>query len=186
MLPRDRLRLSFFLHGLMVLSIGSLVPAVAADPVSATRPSLFARDNLVAWCIVPFDGEKRGPEQRAAMLQRLGIKQLAYDYRAEHIPTFDAELDALARHGIRLTAWWFPPVLNNEALGILGVLQRHGMKTQLWVTGGGRRLKVNRKGGGGSRRRPAVSDRSPRRPRPLAARWPSTTMAAGLVSRKTR
>ena len=24
--------------------------------------SVFARDNLVAWCIVPFDAKKRGPK----------------------------------------------------------------------------------------------------------------------------
>ena len=43
--------------------------------------------NLVAWCIVPFDARKRGPEERAAMLARLQLPMLAYDYRAEHIPT---------------------------------------------------------------------------------------------------
>ena len=51
-----------------------------------TPPDVFARENLVAWCIVPFDAKKRGPEERSEMLERLGIKRLAYDYRAEHIP----------------------------------------------------------------------------------------------------
>jgi sugar phosphate isomerase/epimerase len=98
---------------------------------------LFARSNLVAWCIVPFDSARRGPEQRAAMLDKLGIKHFAYDYRAEHIPTFDAEMEALKRHGITLTAWWFPGAINEEARAILGVLKRHNLKTQLWITGGG-------------------------------------------------
>ena len=47
---------------------------------------LFGRSNLVAWCIVPFDARKRGPKERAAMLEKLGFKSFAYDYRAEHIP----------------------------------------------------------------------------------------------------
>ncbi len=98
---------------------------------------LFTRGNLVAWCIVPFDSVKRGPEQRAAMLQRLGFTKFAYDYRAEHVPTFDAELTALKRHGIELFAWWFPTTLNDEARHILDVLKRHTVKPQLWVTGGG-------------------------------------------------
>jgi len=98
--------------------------------------TLFRRDNLVAWCFVPYDAKRRGPEERAAMLERLGIKQLAYDWRAEHVPTFDAELDALARHGIRLTAFWFPGTLNNNARTILDLLRRHKVQTQLWVTGG--------------------------------------------------
>jgi sugar phosphate isomerase/epimerase len=111
--------------------------AFAADPPR----DLFARDNLVAWCIVPFDAKKRGPEERAAMLEKMGIQRLAYDYRAEHIPTFDAELDALQRHHIELTAWWFPTELNDEAKLILDVIARHGVHPQLWVMGGGGPVK---------------------------------------------
>ena len=46
-------------------------------------------------------------------------------------------MEALKRHHIELTAWWFPQTLNEEALQILDVLKRHDIKTQLWVTGGG-------------------------------------------------
>ena len=91
----------------------------------------------MAWCIVPFDGVKRGPEARAAMLEKLGFKHFAYDYRAEHIPTWDDELDALKRHGISLDAWWFPGTMNAEAKKTLELFQRHGVHPQLWVTGGG-------------------------------------------------
>ena len=112
-----------------------LLPVIAA---AATAPDLFARSNLVAWCIVPFDAKKRGPEERAAMMEKLGFQLFAYDYRAEHIPTFDAEMEALKRHHIRLLAWWFPTTLNDEAKKILGVLERHQIRdAQLWVTGGG-------------------------------------------------
>lgn len=110
-------------------------------PLAGTA-DLFARSNLVAWCIVPFDAKKRGPEERAAMLERLGIKLFAYDYRAEHIPTFDAELAALKRHHVRLLAWWFPNTLNDEGRNILEVLQRHELRgVQLWVLGGGTATK---------------------------------------------
>lgn len=104
---------------------------------NASEQKLWTKSNLVAWCIVPFDSQKRTPEQRAEMLERIGITKLAYDYRAEHIPTFDAEMAALKRHGIELTAWWFPGDLNDEAKLILDVLKRHQIKAQLWVTGGG-------------------------------------------------
>jgi len=98
---------------------------------------LFDRTNLVAWCIVPFDAKKRTPEQRAEMLQRLGFRYLAYDYRPEHIQTFDAEILALKRRGIEMFAWWFPGELNAEARGILEILKRHRIRPQLWVSGGG-------------------------------------------------
>ncbi len=99
------------------------------------RPgNLFSRDNLIAWCIVPFDSKKRGPEDRAAMLERLGFKHFAYDWRAEHIPTFDAEFEALKRHGVSLDAFWVAPgELNRESRIILDALKRHGVKAELWV-----------------------------------------------------
>jgi hypothetical protein len=49
-----------------------LVPAwmlsFSAAPSVAQEPKVFARTNLVAWCIVPFDGKNRGPAERAAMV----------------------------------------------------------------------------------------------------------------------
>lgn len=97
---------------------------------------IFDRTNLVAWCIVPFDAKKRGPEERAQMLEKLGLRRLAYDYRAEHIPFFDAEVEACKKHRIEFTAWWFPTVLNEEARKILEVIERHRVQPQLWVMQG--------------------------------------------------
>jgi sugar phosphate isomerase/epimerase len=117
-----------------VVALGLASSILSAN---AAQARLFDRTNLVAWCIVPFDAKKRTPEERAQMLVRLGIKRLAYDWRAEHIPTFDAEIEACKRHGIELTAWWFPGSLDRDARTILSVLKRHNLKTQLWVSGGG-------------------------------------------------
>ncbi len=108
-------------------------PASAAEP--AVKP--FQADNLVAWCIVPFDAKKRGPKERVEMLAKLGFKKYAYDWRAEHLPTFGDELDLLKQHGIELTGLWFPTAMNDEARTLLATLQKHNVKTQLWVTGGG-------------------------------------------------
>ncbi|HVW39645.1 MAG TPA: TIM barrel protein, partial [Pirellulales bacterium] len=121
-----------------------LAADLQAAPPQPNEPhaNLFARDNLIAWCIVPFDAKKRGPEERAAMLERLGFKHYAYDWRAEHLPTFEAELDSLKRHGVALDAVWFPSGLDQDARFILDVLAKHGIKTQLWVTGGGEPTKT--------------------------------------------
>ena len=110
------------------------IPGASGKEVHEAVPRLFARDNLVAWCIVPFDSKRRGPEERAAMLERLGFKHFAYDWRAEHIPTFDAEIEALKRHGISLDAFWVAPgELNRESGTILDALTRHQIKAELWV-----------------------------------------------------
>jgi sugar phosphate isomerase/epimerase len=134
------MRTFFFPRGALA---GAGLLALLANFFCATRThaaaefQLFGRTNLVAWCIVPFDAKKRGPEERAAMLEQLGFKWFAYDYRAEHVPTFDAEVEALQRHRVQLLAWWFPTTLNDEARTILSVLQRHNLRAQLWVMGGG-------------------------------------------------
>jgi sugar phosphate isomerase/epimerase len=98
--------------------------------------ALFDPDNRVAWCIVPFDAKKRGPEERVAMLKRLGFKHYAYDWRAEHLPSFDRELQLLKKNDIELTAVWFPAELNADARTILELLKKHQVKTRLWVTMG--------------------------------------------------
>jgi len=128
----------------MKFILAAAVFLLAVQPGRAAEPldlSLFSRSNLMAWCIVPFDGKKRGPEARAHMLEALRIPRLAYDYRAEHIPQFEEELRALARHRIELTAWWFPTTLNEEARLILNLLRRHQLRPQLWVMGGGGPVK---------------------------------------------
>jgi hypothetical protein len=56
---------------LAVLAAAWPAAAPAADVVPAEK--LFRRDNLVAWCIVPFDDEARSPADRAAMMKRLAV-----------------------------------------------------------------------------------------------------------------
>lgn len=117
-------------------------PAATAKAETAAKPEtaavdLFARENLVAWCIVPFDAKKRGPEARAAMLAGLGFQHYAYDWRAEHLPSLAEEIAALRCHGVELTAVWFPGGLNADAQTILAVLEKHKVRCDLWVSGGG-------------------------------------------------
>src|SRR5262245_12638826 len=120
----------------------ALPDSTFAQKTTANRaPGLFARDNLVAWCIVPFDSKKRGPVERVAMLQRLGFRRYAYDWRAEHLPTFDIEVAELQKRNIELTAVWFP-ALDDAGRQLLEVLKKRGVKTQLWVTGGGESTKT--------------------------------------------
>ena len=122
-----------FLPVVALLALAWLSPRTHAQ---LPKTGNLSRSNLVAWCIVPFDSQKRTPAQRAEMLQRLGIQRLAYDWRAEHIPSFDAEVDAMAARGIEMTAWWFPAALNSEAKAILATIERKRIHPQLWVTMG--------------------------------------------------
>ena len=66
----------------------------------------FDRDQLVAWCIVPFDGKQRGPAARAEMLKRLGLRRVAYDWREKHVATFEEEILQYKKHGLEYFAFW--------------------------------------------------------------------------------
>ena len=114
--------------------LGPLAQSIATAQDTKPTAGLYDRSNLTAWCIVPFDSKKRGPEARAEMLTRLGIFKLAYDWRAEHIPTFDEELTTLKRWNIQLTAFWFPAELNSDAQAILDALKRNNVQCELWVS----------------------------------------------------
>ena len=128
-------RPSSFLVLASTLAIACGVGGSSRSDESKTKDAasrLFARDNLIAWCIVPFDSKKRSPEDRAEMLARVGFKHFAYDWRAEHVPTFDREVEALKRNGVALDAFWAPGELNDDSRRILDLLKRHGVKAQLW------------------------------------------------------
>ena len=103
----------------------------------ADTASVFRQENLMAWCIVPFDGKKRGPVERAEMLDELKLKMFAYDYRAEHVPTFEQEIEETKKRGIEISAWWFPMTLNEEAKATLALFAKAQIAPQLWVMGGG-------------------------------------------------
>lgn len=120
----------------LCVSLGILAGGVRAAERPGEAADIFARENLVAWCIVPFDARRRGPEERAAMLARLRIPYLAYDWRDEHIPTFDAEIEAMRQQGVEVAAWWFPGGLSPAARQTLDALQRQKVRTQLWVSMG--------------------------------------------------
>ena len=104
-----------------------------AAMLSAESAKVFEPGNLVAWCVVPFDAKKRGPAERAEMLQKLGFTKFAYDWRAEHLPTFEQEVLELKKRNIELTAVWFPAVLNADAKALLAVIEKHKLTPQLWV-----------------------------------------------------
>ena len=119
------------LLGAAVLS-ATVRRAPAAD--AAEAPALFAKKNLVAWCVVPFDAKGRGPRDRAEMLKGLGLVALAYDWRAQHVPTFEEEILAMKEAGIDFAAHWCPGSATAEAnQAMFALIRKHKITPQLWV-----------------------------------------------------
>lgn len=92
----------------LLLSLALLCNLLFVQQSRSADPNTdnFATENLVAWCIVPFDAAKRSPAERAEMLVELGVKRCAYDWRDEHVPTFEDEIKQYQQHGIEFFAFW--------------------------------------------------------------------------------
>ena len=102
-----------------------LLMASLCSPLAAA--DLFDKQNLAAWCIVPFDAAKRGPEARAEMVAKMGIKKIAYDWRQEHVAEFEREILAYQKHGIEMFAFWGA---HDEAFRLF---EKYKLHPQLWI-----------------------------------------------------
>jgi hypothetical protein len=93
--------------------------AMATTPAHAAA-SLFAQDNLLAWCIVPYDSKHRGPAERIAMLQRLGFTQYVWDWRPQHLAILPEELRLAQAAGVRMRGIWLWIDDTQDRVGALG------------------------------------------------------------------
>ena len=69
-----------------------------------------------------------GSQRRAKMVRELGIKKVAYDWRAEHVPTFEEEIIEYKKNEIEFFAFWSW----HDALEPL--ITKHKIQPQIWVT----------------------------------------------------
>ena len=109
-------------------------------------------DTTVRWCdlpnvaaarIVASDLNERTPRERAAMLRRLRIRHLIWDWRDRDALQFDAELDALRNEGISLGGIVVqhplpehsaPGTINPHVRQFVTEAARRGLAPDLWVT----------------------------------------------------
>ncbi|MFC2129689.1 AP endonuclease [Bacteroidota bacterium] len=129
------------------ISITIVLPAALAvlllsscNTKSSETMKMLETDQLIPWCIVPFDANYRTPLERAEMLNELGMSKLAYDYRDRHLPLFEEEIKVLHEHNIELSAVWFwiqegeGQLLDSTSEFILSTIEKTGTETSLWVS----------------------------------------------------
>jgi sugar phosphate isomerase/epimerase len=123
--------------GTLILALIILVSCETKD--QGDNKLVFAKSNVMAWCVVPFDSLERGPQERAAMLKELGITKLAYDWREKHLPTFPDEIKALKDNQIELTAVWFwiatpeADQLDSANQVMFNMVKENNIKTDFWI-----------------------------------------------------
>ncbi len=117
--------LLFFAFGCSLLSLAqSKSEKTTVPPAPPSPPALFAPGNLVAWCIVPFDNLHRTPDERIAMLQRLGFTQYAWDWRQVHLKDLPEEIRLSRAGGVRMRAVWLWIEGGTDEVGRLGAGNR--------------------------------------------------------------
>lgn len=89
-------------------------------------PKNLQTDQLVAWCVVPFDAKKRGPQARAEILTKLGLKRCAYDWRDRHVPEFEEEIRQYQKYQIEFFAFWG---VHDKAFQLF---EKYKLKPQIW------------------------------------------------------
>ncbi len=102
--------------------------ALSFATLPAETPGNFQPENLVPWCIVPFDAKKRSPAERAEMLVELGLKRCAYDWRNHHVAEFEEEILEYKKHGIEFFAFWG----GHESAYAL--FEKYNLHPQIWRT----------------------------------------------------
>jgi sugar phosphate isomerase/epimerase len=118
----------------------ALLMTTACNNSTKNDIRIFEKDNLIAWCIVPFDANDRSPAERAQMLKDLGINKLAYDYRDRHIPQFEEEINTLSKEGIELSSVWLwiqdtdDNLLDPASESIVSIVEKTGVKTAFWIS----------------------------------------------------
>jgi hypothetical protein len=124
---------------LSVLFVVGINSSLRSQGNGQKNDMLFAKNNLLAWCIVPYDSKKRTSEERALMLKELGITSLAYDMRDRDLPNMETEFITLKKYHINLKAVWFwidgerDSLLNEANEMILRALAKTHARTELWV-----------------------------------------------------
>ena len=122
---------------LWILNLAVVLTFSCKPEKQTDNSKLFFKDNLVAWCVVPFDTMERSPAERAMMLKELGFKKFAYDWRTQHISEFSTEINELKKQGIHMTAVWI--WIDSDSLPgydnarIFNIVKDNNIKTDFWI-----------------------------------------------------
>jgi sugar phosphate isomerase/epimerase len=117
-----------------------MVFTISCNTKSTKEVDMLDKDNLIAWCIVPFDANERTPIERAKMLNELGLKKYAYDYRDKHIPQFEEEIKTMKTHDIVISAVWLwiqdtdENLLDPTSEAIVSIAEMAGLHTEFWIS----------------------------------------------------
>jgi len=112
---------------LAMTAIGAVRGTADDDRSARTANGIYGKQNLAAWCIVPFDAKNRSPRERAEMLEGLGIQRFAYDWRDSHIAQLEEEIVECKRRNIEFFAFWGW----HDSLAPL--IAKHDVHPQIWL-----------------------------------------------------
>jgi hypothetical protein len=152
--------IALVLPAMYAIPVRDAVGAESVRPVPPDPESLWAHNNLFAWGVT-VDSKSRTPEEQAQMLERLGLRQLGIGGQGQDMATFEQQIEAFERHGIKILAFSVTDVddptqavdwktYKNQEMAVLAgasrpaanamtvvetldLFKRHHMAPQLWL-----------------------------------------------------
>jgi hypothetical protein len=124
----------------LMIIIGSAFLFACTNNKSTETIKMLETNQLIAWCIVPFDANERSPTERAEMLKELGMTKLAYDYRDKHLPEFEDEIAVLKANDIQLSSVWLwiqegeGQLLDSTSEFIVSTIEKTRTLTAFWIS----------------------------------------------------
>jgi len=111
------------------------------SPILSNAQENFNKNNLLAWCIIPYDSLNRGPEERVKMLKELDIQHYVYDWRSEHISTFEKEIKTAKQNNIKIEGIWLWIDESYDKIGLLSannkqvieIAKANNLNCDFWV-----------------------------------------------------
>lgn len=140
MQPQPMMKIFFYLLSCSCL-LSFMFSCQISQDSEPEAESAIDKHQLLAWCIVPYDSEERGPSERIQMLEELGFSQYAYDWRQRHLSTFAEEIQLARQADIDIAAVWMyissqdeqPGMLSPDNARLLDIMRDQELKTQLWL-----------------------------------------------------
>ena len=109
----------------LACGIGGLVSG--ADARARSLRASLRRQSWSPGASFPFDAKKRGPAERAEMVEGLGLRRVAYDWRPQHVESFEQEIKEYQRHDIEFFAFWsWHPAVEP-------LIRKYQVRPQIWM-----------------------------------------------------
>ncbi len=121
---------------------GILVLILLLQSLCSASDDSSVNQEIIPWCVVTFDAEKRSPVERVVMLKEMGFTQYGYELRTGYPLNLQEEIELAGEHGLEISSvflWLNAKRDSLEKLSpvnerIFDILKISGTKPDIWLS----------------------------------------------------